>query len=88
MIWYRFKEDIHSAPQLEGVYYLAGDAKNTLYIGRASNIRDAINRSPERIAGQAVVYFSFELNSDSSERAAREKILKQHPAGNKPFSFW
>lgn len=88
MMWYRFKEDIHSAPQLEGVYYLAGDAKNTLYIGRASNIRDAISRSPEKITGQSVDYFAFELNVTDSERVAREKVLKQHPPGNKPFSFF
>jgi excinuclease UvrABC nuclease subunit len=87
-MWYRFKEDIHSAPQLEGVYYLAGDAKNTLYIGHASNIRDAVNRSPEKISGQSVAYFAFELNTNASERAAHEKILKQHPPGNKPFSFF
>ncbi len=88
MIWYRFKEDIHSAPTGGGIYYLADLARQTLYLGRAANIRDAIMQSPERIAGQAVVYFSWEINSANSEQELKELIKEQHPPGNKPFSFW
>lgn len=87
-MWFRFKEDINSAPPLEGVYRLADGAHNTLYIGSAQNIRAAIEAAPNQIGAKSVEYFSFELNSATSERAAKDLIEKEKPVGNKPSSFW
>ncbi len=67
---------------------MADLARQTLYIGQAPNIRAAVMQSPQRIAGQAVVYFSWEIDSNTTEKELKGLIKEQHPPGNKPFSFW
>jgi excinuclease UvrABC nuclease subunit len=78
--WYNFRGDLDSVPDTEGVYLLADDRHNVVYVGKANNLNSELSKHPDPhnpcLRSKNIKYFSFEENPNSETREAQ--LISEH----------
>ena len=67
-------------PDTEGVYLLADDRHNVVYVGKANNLNSELSKHPDPhnpcLRSKNIKYFSFEENPNSETREAQ--LISEH----------
>ncbi len=78
--WYNFRGDLGSAPETEGVFLLADDRHNIVYVGRATNLGKELSEQPDPgnqcLRSKNIKYFAFEETPNSEAKEAQ--LISEH----------
>ena len=86
--WYRFKDDLSVAPELEGVYMLSesNSEEGIVYIGRADGLYGRLLEHPDSnnpcLQRKVIRYFAFE-ETNNSEDLEKQLIDRYRPDCNR-----
>jgi excinuclease UvrABC nuclease subunit len=78
--WHYFKEELDLAPNTKGVYILADDHHNVVFIETAKDIKKELSRQPDPqnycLLGKNIQYFAFQEDPNPENRKA--KLVSQY----------
>ena len=84
--WYNFKEEIDMAPDTKGVYILADDRHNVVYVSAAKDLHKELSKHPDPsnqcLRQKNVQYFAFE-ETPNSESKETQLITEHDPECNR-----
>ena len=78
--WYNLPGDLNLVPNTEGVYLLADDHHNTVYVGRTDDLNKRLFEHPDPqnpcLRKKNIQYFAFEENPNSEARET--ELINEH----------